>query len=298
MKIAHISDPHMTSLDDVKWHELLNKRILGYFSWRLNRRNSHSVEILSHTLDDLARRQPDHVIISGDLTHLGTINECLEASAWLNGIGAPEHISIVPGNHDCYVAADFDATIGRWLAYMQGDPNERDAVNRFPYLRIRDTVALIGLSTAVPTAPFFATGRLGAEQLQRLHHLLETTANRGLYRLIVLHHGPQPGASGHRRRLVDAGEFLSTLEEAGAELIIHGHGHRQVHQALEAGGRSIPVFGVPSASAHYGKPEKKAGYNIYEVNKTPNGWLTQVESFVLDDVEQKFVKNFSRVFKT
>ena len=286
LKIAHISDPHLSTLDHVKWDDLLNKRILGYLSWRFKRRRSHSREILSRTVADLAGRQPDHVIISGDFTHLGTVNECRETETWLNSIGGPDYISIVPGNHDHYITTDFAETTGRWRAWMQSDPGEQHNARDFPYLRVRGQVALIGLSTAIPTAPFFASGKLGNGQLQRLGQLLETSAQRGLYRMVVLHHGPQ--FPSFRRGLTDAGKLLSTLSISGAELLVHGHGHCRAHTVLKAGAHSIPVFGVPSASAGYDNPLKKAGYNVYEVSKHADGWLTRVKSFVLDGRRQQF----------
>ena len=292
MKIAHISDPHLSSLDRVRPGELLNKRILGYLSWRLKRRRSHSREMLSRTLADLAGRQPDHLVISGDFTHLGTADECRETETWLNSIGAPDYISIVPGNHDHYIAAESAETTGRWLAWMRSDPDEDGHADGFPYLRVRGPVALIGLSSAIPTAPFLASGRLGDEQLQRLRVLLETTARRGLYRIVVLHHGPQ--FSGIRRGLTDAGKLLSILSQTGAELLVHGHGHRQVHSALKAGANSIPVFGVPSASADYTDPVKKAGYNIYQVSKHADGWRTRVNSFVFNSETETFKPNLDR----
>ena len=295
LKIAHISDPHLSSLGHIKWGDLLNKRILGYLSWKLKRRNSHSREVLSRTLADLARHQAGHLIISGDFTHLGTANECRETETWLNSTGQPHDISIVPGNHDHYVAADFTGTTGRWLAYMQSDPGEHDNAHGFPYLRVRGPVAFIGLSTAIPTAPFFATGKLGDGQLQRLRHLLDTSAQRGLYRIVVLHHSPH--WSSFRRRLIDADALLSILAETGAELLVHGHGHRQMQAELQAGDHSIPVFGVPSASANYKNPDKKAGYNIYEVTKTATGWLTRVRSFILDRETQNFEPNLDRELK-
>lgn len=286
MKIAHISDPHLSSLDHVRWNDLLDKRILGYLSWKLRRRRSHSREILSRTLADLAGRQPDHLVISGDFTHLGTADECRETETWLHSIGNSDYISCVPGNHDRYVAADPAETTGRWRAWMRSDPGEQDNAPDFPYLRVRGPVAIIGLSTAVPTAPFFASGRLGDDQLRRLGRLLETAAQRELYRIVVLHHSPH--SMGFRRGLADAGQLLSTLAGPGAELVIHGHGHRRMHALLTAGARQVPVFGVPSASASYDDPAKSPGYHIYEVNKTPAGWRTRVRSFILDERTQKF----------
>ena len=295
LKIAHISDPHLTSLDHVKWGDLLNKRILGYLSWKLRRRRSHSRDILSRTLADLAEQQPDHLVISGDFTHLGTANECRETETWLNSIGGPDYISCVPGNHDRYIDADIAATTGRWRAWMQSDPGEEGDAPDFPYLRVRGPVAIIGLSTAVPTPPFFASGRLGNDQLRRLGRLLETAAQRGLYRIVALHHSPH--SMGFRRGLADAEQLQSTLTEPGAELIIHGHGHRQMQAMLPAGARRIPVFGVPSASASYGNPAKSPGYNIYEVNRAAAGWTTRVRSFILDGETQQFEQAFDKIIE-
>ena len=293
MKIAHISDPHLSSLDRVRPDELLNKRILGYLSWRFRRRRSHSREILSRTLADLAGRQPDHLVISGDFTHLGTADECRETETWLNSIGAPDYISIVPGNHDHYIAADLTETTGRWRAFMRSDPDQDSNAEGFPYLRVRGPVALIGLSTAIPTPPFFASGKLGNGQLQRLRLLLETSAQRGLYRIVVLHHGPQ--FSSIRRGLTDAHKLLSALAESGAELVVHGHGHRQVHTMLQAGARQIPVFGVASASASYDDPAKSPGYYIYEVNRLQAGWQTRARSFILNRETQQFEQVLEKV---
>ena len=295
LTIAHLSDPHLTSLHHVTWRELLNKRILGYLSWRVKRRRSHSREVLSRTLADLAGRRPDHLVISGDFTHLGTARECREAENWLTSAGAPDYISIVPGNHDRYINTDIAATTGRWRAWMQSDPGERDRAPDFPYLRVRGPVAIIGLSTAVPTPPFFASGRLGGEQLRRLGRLLETAAQRGLYRIVVLHHSPH--SMGFRRGLSDADQLLSTLAGPGAELIIHGHGHRQMYAMLPAGARRIPVFGAPSASADYGNPEKSPGYYLYEVNKTAEGWRTRARSFILDEGTQQFDQTLDKMIE-
>ena len=138
----------------------------------------------------------------------------------------------------------------------------------------------------MPTPPFFASGRLGGEQLRRLGRLLETAAQRGLYRIVVLHHSPH--SMGFRRGLHDADQLSATLAGPGAELVIHGHGHRQMHAMLPAGERRIPVFGVPSASANYGDPAKSPGYNLYEVNQAQEGWRTRARSFILDEETQQF----------
>ena len=43
---AQISDPHLSSLEGVRPGDLLNKRALGYLSWRRKRRFEHRPEVL------------------------------------------------------------------------------------------------------------------------------------------------------------------------------------------------------------------------------------------------------------
>ena len=72
-------------------------------------------------------------------------------------------MTIVPGNHDAYVRAPRRIRSAHWGDYMRGDDD-----GTFPFVRRRGPLALIGLSSAVPTPPFLATGRLGDAQLAQL----------------------------------------------------------------------------------------------------------------------------------
>ena len=54
--LAHLSDPHLTHLGEVRGRELLSKRVLGYLSWRTHRRHVHRSEVLDALLTDTARR--------------------------------------------------------------------------------------------------------------------------------------------------------------------------------------------------------------------------------------------------
>jgi 3',5'-cyclic AMP phosphodiesterase CpdA len=146
---------------------------------------------------------------------------------------------------------------------MRGD----DGAQRFPFLRRRGDVALIGLSTSVPTGPFMATGRLGAQQLDRLAELLDQTKDQ--FRIVLIHHPPQSPARRFMRRLVDSAALRQVLAAKGAELLLHGHDHVRSVVWLEGPQRTIPAVGVPSASAiaRHGD-EDEAGYNIFRIDGT------------------------------
>ncbi len=282
-RIAHISDPHLTSLRDVGARELCNKRILGYLSWLLRRRREHRREVLAALLRDVRGRQPDHVVITGDLTHIGTPRECIEAAGWLQEVSTQHPLTLIPGNHDCYVAAPWDETLGLWIDFMAGDGSKSTDTTRvlFPTLRRRGPIAIIGLSSAVPSLPFFASGTLGAEQLQELERLLGQTGNEGLFRLLLVHHPPVPARLDRRRALTDASDLQQVLRRAGAELVLHGHSHCWLNTSVPGPQQEIPALGIPSASARVTRPGRRAGYSILDLTTTASGWNVEVTQFEL-----------------
>jgi hypothetical protein len=93
--LAHLSDLHLTTLVNARVTQLLNKRLLGYFSWRRKRRIVHSRDIVASLLEDLRLTRPDHVAVTGDLTHLGLPEEFAEVETWLPALGTPEQVTIV-----------------------------------------------------------------------------------------------------------------------------------------------------------------------------------------------------------
>ncbi len=283
-KLAHISDPHLSTLDEVSWTQLLNKRVLGYLSWYGNRRHIHRMDVLEDLLSDLATTKSNHLVISGDLTHIGTPQEFRQVAEWLARHGSPEQISVVPGNHDSYVNEDPGRTLSLWSPFMLGDDQDgKTSSELFPSFRQRGPVAIVGLSTAVPTAPFFATGKLGTAQISKMKELLERARQMGLFRIVVLHHGPLESSNKFRKRLIDAGEFREALSTVGAELILHGHGHHPVTEWLDVNGTEVPVVGAPSASQLSSSNYKRAGYNTYEVERNEQGWLLKISSRRFED---------------
>jgi 3',5'-cyclic AMP phosphodiesterase CpdA len=266
--LAHLSDPHIPPLPTPQLRELLGKRVLGYLNWIRNRHTIHRRDVLDALVADMLAQRPDHIAVTGDLVNLALRAEFAPARAWLERVGPPDRVSLVPGNHDAYVAATSDLAAEAWGDYMRGD-SATDAVG-FPYLRRRGPLALIGVSTAVPTAPFMATGLLGPAQIAALDRMLAGVADGLLFRVLLIHH---PLGSKHRhKRLTDSAELQSVLERHGVELVLHGHDH--VHSTIWVEGPhgKIPVVGVPSASsiAHGHKPA--AAYNLFAITRDGKGW--------------------------
>jgi 3',5'-cyclic AMP phosphodiesterase CpdA len=272
--LAHVSDPHLAPLPTVKLHELAGKRIGGFINWHRNRRRFHLPQVLEAIVADLKAQRPDHIAVTGDLVNLSLAAEFAPARAWLERLGPPERVTLVPGNHDAYVRASARHPELHWREYMSGDV---PAPTSFPFVRRRGPLALIGLSTAVPAPPFRATGRLGAEQLSRLAQVLATLRGEGVFRVILIHHPPVSRPQDHHERLLDGAAFLDVLKEQGADLVLHGHEHAHSVRWFDAPGGQVPAIGVPSASGTVGGHDEPAAYNRYEVDGTPGAWrLTMV----------------------
>jgi 3',5'-cyclic AMP phosphodiesterase CpdA len=191
------------------------------------------------------------------------------ARKWLESLGPPDDVTVIPGNHDLYVPQAKQGPAEYWGAYMHADDNA--ASGTFPFVRRRGAVALIALSTALATGPFLATGRLGEDQLDRFADSLKQT--RDTFRVVLIHHPPVSPPNRYLRRLIDAAEFRSVLAKHGADLVLHGHDHCRSLVWLDGPDKAIPAVGVPSASAQapHGH-EDASGYNIFRIDGAPGGW--------------------------
>jgi len=246
--LAHLSDLHVTPMRVDSLGEFANKRALGWLSWLRKRRYEHRPEILEGLVADLARQGADHVAITGDLTNVGLPSEVEAAVPWLETLGGPTRVSLVPGNHDAYAAPVEPGGFAAWTDYMtEPDGRMDDPHYRFPCVRRVGPLALIGLCSAVPTSIRLATGRLGDEQLARLGPCLEALGREGLCRVVLIHHPPVPAGQAPRRRLTDAGALRELLAGCGAELVLHGHTHRPSIERIEGPAAPIPVVGVASS---------------------------------------------------
>ena len=264
---AHISDVHLTRPSGFSPRYWGVKRGLGFLNWSLRRRFIHRRDIVDRLVSDIRLQAPDHVIIGGDLVNIGLPNEYDEALSWIRSLGASDRVSVVPGNHDIYVSLPSGEGVDKWHDYMSSDDGNGHSVlssaPQFPFVRRFGPLALLGVNTARPTPPFVAAGEIGPEQLQRLGTMLEAARKLGLVRVVILHHPPLPGQTSKRRGLEDAEELVRLLERYGAELILHGHLHRDGLCWIERQDARIPVVGVGSGSAaleHHG--ETLARYNL------------------------------------
>jgi 3',5'-cyclic AMP phosphodiesterase CpdA len=265
--LAHFSDPHLPPLPKPRLRELAGKRGLGYLNWTRNRHKYYRREVLDALVRDLQAQRPDHVAVTGDLVNLALPAEFPPAQAWLRSVGTPESVTAIPGNHDVYVRATRHRFVESFGEYLRDD---EAASPTFPFLRRRGPVALIGLSSAVPTAPFMATGTLGPAQIEAVERILVSLSTEQVFRVLLVHH---PLRSDSRpKRLTDSAALIALLRKHGVELILHGHDHIHSTMWFDGPDRKIPSIGVPAASALARGRHPAAAYNLYTIERDGNAW--------------------------
>ena len=272
--LAHLSDIHLSLPRAPHPTELWSKRLIGYLNILRRRGASHQDWALEALMAALKADRPDHVALTGDLVNLATRDEFVRARAWLESHFTPDRLSLVPGNHDAYVAVPDENGFGLWRAYMRGDGAERkdEPSADWPYLRRRDKIALIGVSTAMVSAPFMGIGRVGPAQLVRLTELLAALGREGCCRVVLIHHPPAPAPTHWHKRLLDDAALAEILAGAGAELVLHGHNHTDTLYFTPGPTHPIPIVGVPSGSAVGMPPKPSAQYHLFRIEATDRGW--------------------------
>jgi 3',5'-cyclic AMP phosphodiesterase CpdA len=256
---------------------LRGKRLSGYLSWRRRRRFVHRLEVLERLTAAVHAEDPVQILVTGDLVHVGLPEEIDAAGRWLETLGSPERVMLVPGNHDLYARDSWPAVASAWQPYLPSAGHPVAGPGTFPLrrdLRVgAGRLRLIGLSSAMPSPLFMAYGRLGEEQCGRLEALL---AEADGFRLLLVHHPPLPAMTHWRKGLLDAARLERLLVRHGAELIVHGHVHRNVCRLGPGGMR---IYGTASASS--GSDRSLASYRSFEVTCADGEWRVNMRLVTL-----------------
>ena len=288
MRIAHLSDLHLLSLDGAVPFRLFNKRLTGYLNLRFHRKSVHKPFAVHAAAREIKRLGIDHVAITGDLSNLALEGEFELVHRFLDEeLGLPpDRVSIIPGNHDAYTSGAhrtrrFATTFAK---YLKSDLPELTAPGEvFPYVHLRGATAIIGLSTALPRLPLVASGTLGREQLAALTRILAHPEVQARTVVILQHHpihNPRSRAKTALEGLTDADEEAHVLQRLRRGLLLHGHLHRRVHRKLATEGGHLDAVGATSASLLHESDERMAGFNVYDVGT--DGRIESIESHRLE----------------
>jgi 3',5'-cyclic AMP phosphodiesterase CpdA len=273
VRIAHLSDLHLLSLEGAVPFRLFNKRLTGYLNLRFHRKSVHRPFAVQAGARAIKTLGIDHVVITGDVSNLALENEFELVRTFLaDDLGLPaDRVSMVPGNHDVYTHGAYRSRrFARAFAeHLVSDlPELTPEGEIYPYVRLRGPVAIIGLSTALPRPPLVASGGLGRTQLAALERILAHPEVRDRTPVILQHHPIHNPPSATKRALEglgDAEEEARVLGKLRRGLLLHGHLHRRVHRHLPTERGRLDAVGTTSASLVQESDLRMAGFNVYEI---------------------------------
>lgn len=297
MIIAHLSDLHVRGDEPLSLNRLFNKRATGYVNLRFRRGSVHKTWAVQALARELRAQGVDHVAITGDISNLALEDEFAAARRVIEEDLAlsSDQVSLVPGNHDVYTRGSMHKRrFAHYFApYLTGDVPDAaidHPAGPFPFVRLRGDVALVGLSSAVPSPPMFSYGRLGEEQRDALRRLLVSPPLRHRYVVALLHHPPYNPPSplkALRNGLHDAVALRACFPAPA--LLLHGHLHERM---LRGEPGALQSCGATSASLLDEHPARGAGFNLYEVD---HAGLRHARAVVLEGTDRFVERSLPRV---
>jgi 3',5'-cyclic AMP phosphodiesterase CpdA len=233
-RIAHISDAHVLdprpSRTRSGWSMRVRFLSFGRPLDAVGRRHK-----LKRSLDTAKRVGADHVVLSGDLTEIGAPGEYETLAEILHDSGiAPERMTLVPGNHDLYSAAD------GWRWALEGP---LAAFARTSAREAGKVVDVAGASLLPVDATFHqpvtrSAGWLHDDALNAIERRAvdPRLAQRPL--VVIQHHPPfvrTTSALHWIDGLIGARRMMAMLETFRHLWVLHGHLHHIVDRALACG---------------------------------------------------------------
>lgn len=265
---------------------VFNKRVTGYANLLLARGRVYRRHFLDAVLAAAAARA-DHIVVTGDITNLSLEAEFEAAHRLLADLARSIEVTVVPGNHDVYLATvhragRFAHHFAEFLASDLPDLALALPVGRFPLVKLRGPVAIVGLSSAVPRPPFVSSGRIGAAQLEALERVLAHPEVASRTVVVLVHHPPFDGRlrlAQLRGGLVDAAALRAALAPVARGLLLYGHRHERARRRIETAGGGIDAICATAAALDHPSPACRAGFNLYELHA---GGVAAIEAHVLD----------------
>ncbi len=185
----------------------------------------------------------DHVVLSGDLTELGSAAE-LEALAELLADSGfrPEQITMVPGNHDRY------GEPGAWVAAFDGPLapwKDNSPVARDPVVDL-GAVRLLPIDVTKPQSVMRSAGFVTDAIVDTVRAVLFDPGLASVPTVIVQHHPPfaLPPVLHRLDGLLGCERLNELTARHEAVQVMHGHLHRHIDRG---GSGSVPhVLGAPA----------------------------------------------------
>jgi len=164
-------------------------------------------EVFEKVIDEINLLKPEAVVITGDLTNEGLVEQYEKCKKMISQINV-EKIIAISGNHDY-----------RNTGYLLFK-------NYFPFKKENDLGDDVVLITLNSTRPDRDDGEVGYQQTLWLERTLKKYENK--FKIVAMHHHliGIPDTGSDRLTVIDAGDVLRTVLDSNVSLVLCGHKHR------------------------------------------------------------------------
>lgn len=239
-------------------------------------------EVAEGVLQLIAEREPDLVVISGDLTLRAKPPQFHQAREFVERFAVP--FLAVPGNHDVPMYRFWERFFAPYGAYRkhfspQLEPQYRD-----------EEMVVIGINSAFNWT--IQNGRVKIRRLRELADLLEKLPSH-LIKIVVVHHELIPAPRfGGQVVMRNAPAMAEILSHGGVDLVLSGHVHQsyvgttEEYHPNESRPVPIAVAGTTTSSRGRGWESRRNTLNWIELDDdrlliVNRIWMPESRSFVV-----------------
>ena len=164
-------------------------------------------EVFEKVIDEINLLKPEAVVITGDLTNEGLVEQYEKCKKMISQINV-EKIIAISGNHDYRNTG--------YLLFKK----------YFPFKTENDLGNDVILITLNSTRPDRDAGEVGYQQTLWLERTLKKYENK--FKIVAMHHHliGIPTTGSDRLTVIDAGDVLRAVLDSNVSLVLCGHKHR------------------------------------------------------------------------
>lgn len=164
-------------------------------------------EVFQKVIDEINLLKPEAVVITGDLTNEGLVEQYEKCKKMISQIKV-EKIIAISGNHDYRNTG--------YLLFKK----------YFPFKTENDLGNDVVLITLNSTRPDRDDGEVGYQQTLWLERTLKKYENK--FKIVAMHHHliGIPDTGSDRLTVIDAGDVLRAVLDSNVNLVLCGHKHR------------------------------------------------------------------------
>jgi 3',5'-cyclic AMP phosphodiesterase CpdA len=281
--IMHISDVHLGD-------DLIPRSLLRLHAWW----KYVDKDVTNGLTRAIRKLEPDFIVLSGDIVNKPTEATFRVAVKYLRdlfqnaGFDIKERLLVIPGNHDVgfFPKKNPDDLLRLRLyreflreLFQENDIEARR--QRFKYVDSKGKVIFFCLDSTLKNFAPLAEGEIGVSQREWLKDKIAQLKKElgdtysSYVKIAVFHHHCVPIAgtspSGERfMQLLDAGDFLKTLDDENFQVAMHGHKHYPHTQLRNRSDSSVlTVIGAGTTTCAYVEEQAGQGNNFNLITLSP-----------------------------